>query len=199
MARGSRVDFSMAGARAHAQRLSKVPKRVEQVVARAKSTLVRRLGPETSRLVSSDVLNLSASRVRPHIHVKAEKSAGFEYVTVAATRTRLPLTDFGPRFTKHNGVTVTTWREKGAQHLPHAFKRRDGKAGVWQRIPVRKGSDAMVARLPIVQRKGPSLHRALEFTGRRARGAPIQDQLSRFVQATLSQEIARLLRVAPRP
>lgn len=211
MARGSRVDFSMGGAARHAARLGAAQKRARAVADRAVSTLVRRLKPEAARLVAGRVLNLSARAVSQNLNVARRKAQDGDYVTVSATKTRLPLIAFTPRFSKREGVTVTTWRDKGPQQLPHAFRRRD-KPGVWQRVPYsgskwqpreggrvqfqsRGGTDSgLVDRLPIVQRKGPSMHRVFEYAGRYAGHGDIRPQLSSFVQSTLTTEIARLIR-----
>ena len=190
--------MSVGGARAHAKRLTNVAKKIDQVMARAKATVIRRVGPEASRLISGEILNLTARKVSPHIRVSSNtvKGAG-EYIVVSANKTRLPLADFTPRFSKREGVTVTTWRDQGPKQYPRAFKRRD-KKGVWQRIPASRKSDALVARLPIAERKGPSMHRIFQFNGRYAGHGDIRPQLTAFIQTRLTQEITRLLDVARR-
>lgn len=198
MARATRFDVSVAGARAHAKRLTNIASKIDQVMARAKATVIRRVGPEASRLISADVLNLTARRISPHIRVSTNTVKGVgEYIVVNASRTRLPLSDFTPSFSKRDGVTVTTWREQGPKQYPRAFKRRD-KKGVWQRIPASRKSDALVARLPIAERKGPSLHRVFQFNGPYAGHGDIRPQLTAFIQTRLTQEITRLLDVARR-
>lgn len=190
--------MSVGGARAHAKRLTNVAKKIDQVMARAKATVIRRVGPEASRLISGEILNLTARKVSPHIRVSSNtvKGAG-AYIVVSANKTRLPLADFTPRFSKREGVTVTTWRDQGPKQYPRAFKRRD-KKGVWQRIPASRKSDALVARLPIAERKGPSMHRIFQFNGRYAGHGDIRPQLTAFIQTRLTQEITRLLDVARR-
>ncbi len=190
--------MSVGGARAHAKRLTNVAKKIAQVMARAKATVIRRVGPEASRLISGEILNLTARKVSPHIRVSSNtvKGAG-EYIVVSANKTRLPLADFTPRFSKREGVTVTTWRDQGPKQYPRAFKRRD-KKGVWQRIPASRKSDALVARLPIAERKGPSMHRIFQFNGPYAGHGDIRPQLTAFIQTRLTQEITRLLDVARR-
>lgn len=206
----SRVTFDTKGLKRSADRLAKVPARVRQAAERATSTLQRRLGPETARAISEDVLNLPARRVSQHLKVDRHKTGDSEYLSVQASRVRLPLSAYSPRFSRTDGVTVTTWRDTGPQEVPHGFKRKD-KPGVWQRIPARKAGkfrpaqrgradqtaeapSGLVARLPIVERKGPSLHRVFVFNGPRAGHTDIRPRLSAFVQETLSREIARLLR-----
>ena len=112
-----------------------------------------------------------------------------------------------------DGVTVTTWRDTGPQQYAHAFKRRD-KAGIWQRIPWkaglksrdragnrRGGRDAapsgLVQRLPIVQRKGPSLHRVFQFGGKYASHVDIRPKLNTYAEQVFSAELARLIRSNP--
>lgn len=203
----ARVDFSMGGVAKHAARLGASVKRAQQVSDRAVSTLTRRLRPETARIIAVDVLNLPARTVSQSVQVAKRKVGEGTYVTVSASRTRLPLIAFTPRFSRLDGVTVTTWREQGPQRLSHAFRRKD-KPGVWQRVPYsggkaiggigmqrRTGSPSgLVDRLPIVQRKGPSMHRVFEYAGRYRGRGDIRPQLSTFVETTLSQEIARLIR-----
>lgn len=205
-----RVTFDTNGLKRGASRLLKAPDRARTAANRAMSTLQRRLGPETARAVSEDVLNLPPRRVSEHVQVERHKTRDGEYLSVSASRTRLPLVAFSPRFSRTEGVTVMTWRDSPPQELPHGFRRKD-KPGVWQRIPAHKAAkfrpakrgradqtaeapSGLVARLPIVERKGPSLHRVFVFDGPRAGHTDIRPRLSAFVQETLSREIARQLR-----
>lgn len=209
----ARVTFHTKGLAKHAARLQKAPDRARQVLTRAVSTVQRRLGPEAARAVSEEVLNLSPRKVRPHISVERRDAGGQEYLSLMASRIRLPLLEFTPRFSRTDGVTVTTWRDRGPQHLPHAFRRRD-KTGVWERIPAKnvgkfrpagrsradqtaETASGLVARLPIVQRKGPSLHRVFQNSGPRASHVDLRPRLSSFVEQLLSREIARQLRAQP--
>jgi hypothetical protein len=206
----NRVTFDTKGLKRGASRLLKAPERARTAANRAISTLERRLGPETARAISEDVLNLPTRRVSPHIDVKRHRTRDGDYVAVSASRTRLPLSAYSPRFSRTEGVTVTTWRDSPQQELPHGFRRKD-KPGVWQRIPAHKvakfrpakrgradqtaaAPSGLVARLPVVERKGPSMHRVFVFEGRHAGHTDIRPRLSAFVQETLSREIARLLR-----
>lgn len=184
------VDFEIGGVRRLARRVTGAEARVERAANRAIATVVRRIGPEAAREISRTVLNLPASKVSRHVKVKRGGPRGDEYVTVSANKTRLPLTDFRPTFGR-DGVRVQTWRDSEPQRLPHAFKRKD-KPGVWQRIPQNGGG--LVPRLPIVQRKGPSLHRVFLQRGRFAGHGDISGHLSQFTQTTLAAEITRLLK-----
>jgi hypothetical protein len=189
MARG--VDFQLGGVARHATRAKRAAGSVERVLTRATATVVRRLGPEAAREIARSVLNLPASKISRHVKVTRGKAGGDEFVRVSANKVRLPLTDFRPTFSRADGVRVQTWRDSEPQRLPHAFKRKD-KPGAWQRVPQRGGG--LVPRLPIVQRKGPSLHRVFQQRGRFAGHGDISAHLSRFTQTTLAVEIARLLR-----
>lgn len=208
----ARVDFNLKGVKQHALRLNASEKRAKTVMQRAASTLERRLGPETTRVIASDVLNLPARRISPHIDVSRRQIDGNEIVAVSASRVRLPLADFNPRYSRTDGATVTTWLDQGAKQLPHVFKRRD-KKGAWQRIPAsgvakfrpkggpnssrydsEEAPSGLVRRLPIIERKGPSLHRVFVHDGRFAGHVDIRPKLSAFVEQTLSLEIARLIR-----
>lgn len=212
MARAS-LTFDSTGFLRGAKRLEKVPARVKQIRQRAAATLQRRLGPETTRALSEEVFNVSPRRLRPHIHVTRHKLKDGEYLSVQASRLRLPLIAFSPQVSRTEGVTVTTWREGGAKRLPHAFRRKDSP-GIWQRIPAKnvgkfrpggrsradqtaETASGLVARLPIVERKGPSLHRAFVFGGPRTTHTDVRPRLSQFAREVLSAEIARQLRASP--
>lgn len=185
------VDFNLGGIARHAARATRAASALERVTSRAISTVERRIGPEAAREISRSILNLPASKVSRHIKVSRSKAGGEDYITVSASRTRLPLEDFKPSFTAQ-GVSVRTWKDAPALRLPHAFRRKD-KPGAWQRIPLRGGG--LVSRLPIVKRKGPSLHRVFIQRGRFAGHGDIAGHLSQFTRTTLAVEIARLLRV----
>lgn len=179
-----------------AQRLDYIQKQVPQVRDRALASVLRGILPEASRLISADILNLSPRQISPYLKATASKTDNS--ITVSASRHRLPLQAFKPSVSAR-GVTVTTWKDRGAQYLPHAFKRPDGKAGVWQRVPFTGtgksggGDSGLVHRLPIVERKGPSMHRI--FQGRTAPTGghgDIAPRLSVYAQARLAEEVARM-------
>lgn len=193
MARSSRLDFSLGGVQRAITRVQRTAAKKDELANRAVTTLVRRVKPEAARLIAKDVLNLSAAKVSQNLRVEKKSVGGSEYLSVQANRVRLPLAMYTPRFNRLDGVTATTWREKGPQQYPRAFKRKD-RAGVWQRVPKRPRSADLVARLPIVERKGPSLHRVFETRGPSAGHGNVIPKLSTFVEQTLSLEIARLLR-----
>lgn len=178
-------------------------KKTAQVAQRSVGTLSRRLKAEAARKVSELQLNLSPSQIAPYISVKAGKAGSEHYVSVSAAKTRLPLTVFKPSFSDATGVRVQTWKDQPAEHLPHAFKRKGNQ--VWQRVPWSSGASSepmtpfgLVQRLPIVQRKGPSLKRTLQVVkpGTRShRREEVVEHLMKFGQSILAAEIKRLLAV----
>lgn len=197
MASASRVDFNVSRLKAAADRISTFEKKRAQIVQRSAVTLSRRLKPEAARIIARDVLNLPAGKISKNISAQVRNVGSLgKIVSLTASRVRLPLSDYKPRVSRRGGVTVTTWLDADAQVLPHAFKRRDAN-GIWQRIPAKNGNKAapsgLVQRLPIVQRKGPSMSRVFQFTGARASHVDIRPDLNAFAEKTLSAEVARLL------
>lgn len=185
-----------------AKRLEFIQRQVPKVRERALASMLRGIKPEAARLISADILNLSPRQISPYLSAGVAKSDNS--IRIGASRERLPLEAFRARASATDGVTVTTWKDRGPQHLPHAFKRRDGKAGIWQRVPWagQKGqggnpgtASGLVHRLPIVQRKGPSMHRI--FVGRRTPTSGHGDILPRltvYAQARLAEEVARMMK-----
>lgn len=199
MAKGAQVQVDTTGLRRAIARLQGLSaKKVEQVTKRSRSTLARRLRAEAARQVAKHQLNLSARQVSPYIQVKQGSTSSLDYVAVTASAERLPLRAYKAKISKRAGVTVQTWRDQPVQRLPHAFGRgRDA----WQRIPATAGYESgpsgLVHRLPIVQRKGPSLRRALQDTGRGGahNRQQVVDNLNAFARQVLAAEIERLLNV----
>lgn len=180
------------------KRLEFIQKRLPLVRERAIASTLRGIIPEAARMISADVLNLAPRQISPHVSAGVAKADNA--IVVGASKKRLPLVAFKPRISKRTGVTVTTWKDRGPQHLPHAFKRKDGKAGVWQRVPFtgakfggshqRGGSfSGLVSRLPIVERKGPSMHRIFQ-----AKHGDITPALTIYAQARLAAEVQRMLK-----
>lgn len=184
------------------KRLAYIQRQVPEVRKRALASMVRGLIPEAARLISADILNLSPRQISPYLSAGAAKADNS--IRIGASRERLPLQAFKPRVSAAGGVTVTTWKDRGAQALPHAFRRPDGKPGIWQRVPWagQKGqggnpgtASGLVHRLPIVQRKGPSMHRI--FVGRNTPTGGHGDILPRltvYAQARLAEEVARMMK-----
>lgn len=171
-------------------------KKIKQVTERSRATLARRLRAEAARQVSEHQLNLSPRQISPYINVQQGQTTALDYVAVTASPERLPLRAFRARFSKRSGVTVQTWRDAPAIRLPHAFARgRDA----WQRIPAvagyESGPSGLVHRLPIVQRKGPSMRRTLQNStkGGAHQRQQVVDNLNQFARQTLAAEIQRLL------
>lgn len=185
-----------------AKRLEFIQRQVPQVRDRALASMLRGLKPEAARLISADILNLSPRQISPYLSawaVKADNS-----IRIGASRARLPLQAFKPRVSATGGVTVTTWKDRGPQQMPHAFKRPDGKAGIWQRVPWagQKGqggnpgtASGLVHRLPIVERKGPSMRRIFQGRNTPTGGhGDILPRLTVYAQARLAEEVARMMK-----
>jgi len=185
-----------------AKRLEFIQRQIPQVRDRALASMLRGLKPEAARLISADILNLSPRQISPYLSATVAKSDNS--IRVGASRQRLPLQAFKPRVSATGGVTVTTWKDRGAQHMPHAFKRPDGKPGIWQRVPWagQKGQggnpgspSGLVQRLPIVQRKGPSMHRIFQGRNTPTGGhGDILPRLTVYAQARLAEEVARMMK-----
>lgn len=185
-----------------AKRLAYIQQQVPDVRKRALASMLRGIKPEAARLISADILNLPARTISGYLSASVAKSDNS--IRLGASRQRLPLDAYKARATANNGVTVTTWKDRGPQHLQHAFRRPDGKAGIWQRVPWagQKGqggnpgyASGLVQRLPIVQRKGPSMHRI--FVGRNTPTSGHGDILPRltvYAQARLAEEVARMMK-----
>lgn len=184
-----------------ARRLDFIQRQVPKVRDRALASMLRGIKPEAARLIAADILNLPARQISPYL--SAAVSQKDNTIRVGASKTRLPLKLFKPRASATSGVTVTTWKDRGVQHLPHAFSR-DDKDGIWQRVPWagQKGqgghpgtATGLVHRLPIIERKGPSMHRI--FKGRNTPTGGHGDILPRltvYAQARLAEEVARMLK-----
>ena len=185
-----------------AKRLEFIQRQVPQVRDRALASMVRGLKPEAARLISADILNLSPRQISPYLSANAVKSDNS--IRVGASRQRLPLQAFKPRVSATGGVSVTTWKDRGPQQMTHAFKRPDGKAGIWQRVPWagQKGqggnpgtASGLVHRLPIVERKGPSMHRIFQGRNTPTGGhGDILPRLTVYAQARLAEEVARMMK-----
>lgn len=185
-----------------ARRLEFIQRQVPQARDRALASMVRGLKPEAARLISADILNLSPRQISPYLSANAVKSDNS--IRVGASRQRLPLQAFKPRVSATGGVTVTTWKDRGPQQQPHAFKRPDGKSGIWQRVPWagQKGqggkpgsASGLVQRLPIVERKGPSMHRIFQGRDTPTGGhGDILPRLTVYAQARLAEEVARMMK-----
>lgn len=184
------------------KRLEFIQRQVPEVRKRALASMVRGVIPEAARLISADILNLSPRQISPYLSASAAKSDNS--IRVGASRERLPLQAFKPRVSAAGGVTVTTWKDRGSQQMPHAFKRPDGKPGIWQRVPWagQKGQggnpgtpSGLVQRLPIVQRKGPSMHRIFQGRNTPTGGhGDILPRLTVYAQARLAEEVARMMK-----
>lgn len=198
MAKGG-FSVDVSGLRRAATRVSDVVKKSEKARKLATARLRRQMAGEAARVISTVQLNLPAAVIRKHLGVHTSSTDGGDHVIVSAANRRLPLLDFRPRIGR-NGVTVTTFKSRGPQRLPHAFLH-NGK--IKQRIPATgkgknfdAGPSGLVWRLPLTDRVGPSLARALSPIYRYAAdpyAERVREHLRAFSQTVLHNEIQRLL------
>lgn len=189
----ARVDFDVSAAKRVGDRIRGIGKQVKSGAKTAMASVQRKLKPKAATMLAQQVLNLPAAKISPHLNVTVKEIGDRPTLILSANKQRLPLTDYNGAVFGTNGMSVMTWREDGVRNYPHVFERDDARGG-WQRIPENRFG-LLVARLPIVARKGPSIHRAfLRNDGRRGGRQDISPQLGKFVQSELSAEIARLLR-----
>ena len=198
MAKGG-FSVDVSGLRRAATRVSDVVKKSEKARKLATASLRRQMAGEAARVISAVQLNLPEAVIRKHLGVRTSSTDGGDHVIVSAANRRLPLLDFRPRIGR-NGVTVTTFKSRGPQRLPHAFLH-NGK--IKQRIPAAgkgknfdAGPSGLVWRLPLTDRVGPSLARALSPIYRYAAdpyAERVREHLRAFSQTVLHNEIQRLL------
>lgn len=198
MAKGG-FSIDVSGLRRAATRVSDVVKKSDQARKLATASLRRQMAGEAARVISAVQLNLPEAVIRKHLGVRTSSTDGGDHVIVSAANRRLPLLDFRPRIGR-NGVTVTTFKSRGPQRLPHAFLH-NGK--IKQRIPATgkgknfdAGPSGLVWRLPLTDRVGPSLARALSPIYRYAAdpyAERVREHLRAFSQTVLHNEIKRLL------
>lgn len=182
------------------KRLAYIQRQLPKVRDRALASTLRGVKSEAARLISAVVLNLSARQISPYLSARLDRSDNS--IRIGASKKRLPLLAYKPRVSKSGGVTVTTWKDRGGQQLPHAFRRPDGKAGIWQRVPYTGangqsggGASGLVHRLPIVERKGPSMHRIFQGRNTPTGGhGDILPRLTIYAQARLAEEVARMMK-----
>lgn len=189
MARNVAMTVDFSGLTRAVDRLSKLDAaalaRVEQ---RTLSTLSRRLPVEAARLASEQILALPRAKVRSGLSAKQGGPADARSVSLLGTRTRTRLKEFGARYggRKTPGATATIYRDRGVQLFEGSFaiKGQGAKGGIFQRVP-----DA--ARLPIVERAGPSVYRAIAD----GKHGDIKPDLREMSAEVLRTEAQRLLRV----
>lgn len=198
MAKGG-FSIDVSGLRRAATRVSDVVKKSEKARKLATASLRRQMAGEAARVISAVQLNLPEAVIRKHLGVHTSSTDGGDHVIVSAANRRLPLMDFKPHIGR-NGVTVTTFKSRGPQRLPHAFLH-NGK--IKQRIPATgkgknydAGPSGLVWRLPLTDRVGPSLARALSPIYRYAAdpyAERVREHLRAYSQTVLHNEIQRLL------
>lgn len=200
MAKGG-MSIDVSGLRRAAARVNDVVKKAEKARKLATTRVRRQIAGEAARVISTVQLNLPQRLIRKNLGVTSSNTSGGDYVIVSAANRRLPLMDFKPTIGR-NGVTVTTFKSRGPQRLPHAFLH-NGK--IKQRIPATSaanrykyeyGPSGLVWRLPLTDRVGPSLARALSPIYRYAAdpyAERVREHLRAFSQTVLHNEIQRLL------
>lgn len=192
---GARLDFGALTKRVD-RYADLATKGVQQVRTRTLAVVKKRIRPEAARLLSTQVIALSARKIAPYLGVRVEGDA----VVLTGSRARLPLSEFSPR-QGAKGVIATLWRDAGPREFPHTFIRKGGKGTkkqVWQRAPFtgqkgqKRAPSGLVQRLPVVQRKGQSFSRAV--TGKKH--GDILPGLTALGRNILSEEVARVLESA---
>lgn len=184
----SGATFDLSGAARQVERLRKLDAAaLRRVESRTTATLARRLPVEAATLASDKILALPRSKVRAGLGATTGGSPGAREVTLSGDRKRIPLREFGARYAgrKSAGATATIYRDRGVQLFEGTFaiKGRGVKGGIFQRVP-----DA--ARLPIVERAGPSVARAIN----EAKHGDIRPDLRAVGGEVLATEAQRLLR-----
>lgn len=200
MAKGG-ISIDVSGLRRAATRVSDVVKKSEQARKLATASLRRQMAGEAARVISTVQLNLPEAVIRKHLGVHTSSTDGGDHVIVSAANRRLPLMDFKPHIGR-NGVTVTTFKSRGPQRLPHAFwhngkiKQRIPATSAANRYKYEYGPSGLVWRLPLTDRVGPSLARALSPIYRYAAdpyAERVREHLRAYSQTVLHKEIQRLL------
>lgn len=184
----SGAEFDLSGLTRQADRLRKLDaaalRRVEQ---RASATLARRLPVEAATLASERILALPRSTVRKGLGARTSGAPGAREVALSGNKRRIPLRQFGARYggRKSKGATATVYRDRGVQMFEGTFaiKGRGVRGGIFQRVPG-------AARLPIVERAGPSVARAITS----GEHGDIMPDLRAIGGDVLATEAQRLLR-----
>lgn len=140
-----------------------------------------------ARLISQDT-GLKVGDVKRHVRVSPATESRLA-ATVYASAARIPLIQFGAKGREPSRGLPPGVRARlkgGPGTYPHAFIARVGKGGhrgVFQRRPG-------VARLPIVQLRGPSIWQAFQ-KHQSATAARAQEQLGKNVQHEIAFALSR--------
>lgn len=194
----SGIHFDFRGMTKQAARLKDLStKQLPQVQQRALSTLARRLPVEASRLASERIVNLPRATVRKGLSASVGGPASERYVLLSGERRRIPLAAFGANYGGRGarGALAKPYRDSSVRTYDHTFaiKGRGVKGGIWMRVP--RAGGKLVSRLPIIQRKGPSIARVIADR----KHGDIIPELSEFCGTILRAEIARLLKSGASP
>lgn len=154
----------------------------DRVTKRAVSTLARRLGPQTNRLISAE-LNLSTRQVGQRVTV----TNGGTYVDVTASGKPVPLSAFGAKWggAKSAGAVAQVFRDSSPRTFVSTFIRNGA-------VLVRRFvGDKRAGRLPVRPLAGPAIASLLLGRGPHQ----IEQPLDEFAQETLDAEVERLVAV----
>jgi hypothetical protein len=171
-------------------------RRTKQVVSRATVAVQRRWQVDAPRLVASEILNITPARLREYLSARVTTIGGDAAVVLSGLRKRIPLHLFtGARYGGRNteGAVVQVWRDSPAKIYARTFTigRRGVAGGIYQRAPRGGVVDDLHGRLPIIQRSGPELWRAVTDGSH----GDVRPQLIETARKTFRAEIERLLKV----
>lgn len=150
-----RMQVSLNGLQSAGDRLKATPKQLSRAEIRAIKKTIRGSKATSAKLIRQHYA-LKSSEIKSRISSKdpdaGQKTArGHLYFSDYA----IPLELYGNPRQGRRGVSVTVEKVKGRQLFKHAFFRKDGKEGIWKRVPA--GNGQLVNRTPIRRLWGPSL------------------------------------------
>jgi hypothetical protein len=194
--------FDLGPIRRLSDRLASLePRRTKKIIDRATIGVQRRWKVDAPKLIAAEILNITPSRLRDYLGTKVSTLDGFAAVTLTGLRKRIPLHLFsGARYAgpKSPGAVVQVWRDSPPKVYPRTFaiKGRGVAGGIFQRAPeflafTTEGDYMLHGRLPLVQRKGPEVWRAVS----EGKHGDVRPQLIETARATFRAEIERLIKV----
>ncbi len=179
---GASIDLS--GQVRALQRLRDTPKKAEQAVQRARSTLARRLPVQARRDLQSEYA-LPATRIAQGLSVRATA----ESIELIGAKRGIGLIAFTGRWggLKSAGASAQVFVDESRHIYGGTFIAR-GNGGNRQIFSRAVTGSRRAARLPIRTLYGPSVAHMLRRAGR-------ADRLADFARDRLAEEINRLMRV----
>jgi hypothetical protein len=150
-----RMEVSLKGFERAVDRMKATPQQLSRAETRAIKKTIRG-GKATAAKLIRERYALKAAEIKSRISSKDPEAGqklarGYLYFSDYA----IPLELYGNPHQGKKGVSVTVEKAKGRQLFKHAFFRKDGKPGIWKRVPA--GDGKLVARTPIRRLWGPSL------------------------------------------